>query len=96
MSAQLIEFTTRPVAEFTGAVDGERTILSLYRSVDFGSHFAVVNPEGETVALAACRGIGAPVVISVCRDFNVPYAPVIYGVRQFWSNIGYNLTRKDG
>ncbi len=86
MSATFLNYTKESVFSFTGAVDGERESLELHRCTDFGSHFLVMRGS-DIVAMAACRGVGAPVVISVQRSFNVPYMPVIYGLRQYWETV---------
>ena len=84
MSTDFINYTKEPVHTFTGVVDGELTQLLVHRCLRFGSHFLVKTEDGDTVAMVACRGIGSPVVISVDRDFDVPYKPVIYAMRQYW------------
>lgn len=83
MSATFLNYTKEPVHVFTGAVNGERASLAVHRCTDFGSHFVILE-RGDVVALAACRGIGAPVTISVDREFDIPYSPIIYAVRQYW------------
>ena len=85
MSATFLNYTKEPVHTFTGAVDGELSELTVHRCTDFGSHFLIFKGT-DCVAMAACRGVGAPVVISVERSYDVPYGPVIYGIRNFWND----------